>query len=97
MKRALPQTVAPSKLNLPTIMDRTLAQKHGAQYVHLVVFAIDIDRVYTETAPLTEDDLLDPTDPKAQAEQPFGVAACCRSDLIERSIAQLRNARTDFA
>jgi hypothetical protein len=33
-------------LGLPTIMDRDLAAAHGAAYVHLAVFAIDIDRVY---------------------------------------------------
>lgn len=32
-------------LGQPTIMDRALAQQHGALYVQLVVFAIDIDRV----------------------------------------------------
>lgn len=33
-------------LGLRTIMDRQLAAKLGSKYVHLVVFAIDIDRVY---------------------------------------------------
>ncbi len=33
------------KLGLPTIMDRALAARHGARYVHLAVFAIDVDRV----------------------------------------------------
>jgi len=33
-------------LGLHTIMDRHLAAAFGAKYVHLVVFAIDIDRVY---------------------------------------------------
>ena len=46
-KRALP-SVAPEQtgLGLPTIMDRELAAAHGVRYVHLAVFAIDIDRVY---------------------------------------------------
>jgi hypothetical protein len=46
-KRELPK-VAPSQtaLGLPTIMDRDLAAAHGVRYVHLAVFAIDIDRVY---------------------------------------------------
>lgn len=35
-----------NKLGLPTIMDRALAQRYGAQYVHLAAFAIDVDRVY---------------------------------------------------
>ena len=33
-------------LGLPTIMDRAVASAHGVDYVHLVVCAIDIDRVY---------------------------------------------------
>lgn len=33
------------KLGLPTIMDRALAQSHGVPYVHLAVFAIDVDRI----------------------------------------------------
>lgn len=33
-------------LGLPTIMDRELAAAHGSAYVHLAVFAIDVDRVY---------------------------------------------------
>lgn len=39
--------VAPAqeKLGLPTIMDRALAARHGVAYVHLVAFAIDVDRV----------------------------------------------------
>jgi hypothetical protein len=32
-----------------TIMDRTLAAKYGAPYVHLVAFAIDVDRVFAAT------------------------------------------------
>jgi hypothetical protein len=34
-----------TKLGRPTIMDRTLAQRHGTPYVHAAVFAIDIDRL----------------------------------------------------
>ena len=34
-----------SKLGQPTIMDRALAQRYGAPYIHLAAFAIDIDRV----------------------------------------------------
>lgn len=37
-----PQT----ELGLQTIMDRALAAEHGIKYVHLTVFAIDVDRVY---------------------------------------------------
>jgi hypothetical protein len=43
--RSLP-TIDPSKegLGRPTIMDRALAQQYGVPYVHLAVFAIDVDR-----------------------------------------------------
>jgi hypothetical protein len=34
------------KLGRATIMDRALAQKYGAPYVHLTAFAIDVDRVH---------------------------------------------------
>ena len=37
---------AQSGLGLPTIMDRDIAAAHGSAYVHLVVFCIDVDRVY---------------------------------------------------
>ncbi len=43
---------ADSKLGRETIMDRALAQKHGAVYVHAAAFAIDVDRVLE----LTDDD-----------------------------------------
>jgi hypothetical protein len=40
-------------LGQPTIMDRGLAALHGTPYVHLAVFAIDVDRVFRELdAPL---------------------------------------------
>jgi hypothetical protein len=46
-KRLLPSVQSEqSGLGLPTIMDRDLAATHGVLYVHLAVFAIDIDRVY---------------------------------------------------
>ncbi len=35
-----------SKLGRATIMDRALAQRYGAPYVHLAAFAIDVDRVH---------------------------------------------------
>jgi hypothetical protein len=35
-----------TKLGRPTIMDRALAARWGAPYVHLAVFAIDVDRVH---------------------------------------------------
>jgi len=42
------KVVAPkdTKLGRPTIMERALAQRYGADYVHLAAFAIDIDRVH---------------------------------------------------
>ena len=45
MARHLP-TIDPQEegLGLPTIMDRVLAQRYGIAYVHLAVFAIDVDR-----------------------------------------------------
>ena len=58
-RHALPQ-VQPQAVGLgrPTIMDRTLAAQFGIAYVHLAVFAIDVDRVFMAT----EDEL----------ELPFG-------------------------
>lgn len=50
MKR-LPQLAAGADgMGRPTIMDRALAQDYGVRYVHLAVFAIDVDRV-AESAP----------------------------------------------
>lgn len=45
VSRRLP-VASPASLGLgqPTIMDRALATKHGIRYVHLIAFAIDIDR-----------------------------------------------------
>jgi hypothetical protein len=37
-------------LGAPTIMDRGLADQHGTAYVHLAVFAIDVDRVRAHCA-----------------------------------------------
>jgi hypothetical protein len=37
------------KLGRPTIMDRALAQRYGAPYVHLAAFAIDVDRVHRQS------------------------------------------------
>lgn len=64
MRRKLP-TVAPKSegLGMPTIMDRALASRHGAPYVHLAVFAIDVDRV--------RDELDDPESPHPFAWEVF--------------------------
>lgn len=63
--------IAPAEegLGAPTIMDRTLAQAHGAAYVHLAAFCIDIDRCY-----LLEEELAEAAaEQGAQvAEHPFG-------------------------
>jgi hypothetical protein len=40
------QQAAPTRLDQPTIMDRALALAHGAPYVQLAVFAIDLDRLF---------------------------------------------------
>lgn len=46
MRRSLPQMPRASEgLGRRTIMDRALATRHGAPYVHLAAFAIDVDRV----------------------------------------------------
>jgi hypothetical protein len=46
-KKALPVVKSgDQKLGRATIMDRALAQKYGAPYVHLAAFAIDVDRVH---------------------------------------------------
>ena len=46
MRKGLPQISKGAEgLGRPTIMDRTLAMKYGAPYVHLAVLAIDVDRV----------------------------------------------------
>lgn len=50
VKRTLPQLEkAREGLGRPTVMDRALAARHGVPYVHLAVFAIDVDRVREAT------------------------------------------------
>jgi hypothetical protein len=46
------QVMAPRQAGLgaPTIMNRGLADQHGTAYVHLTVFAIDVDRVRAQRA-----------------------------------------------
>jgi hypothetical protein len=61
-RRPLPLVPARAAIEGPTIMDRTLAAAHGASYVQLAAFAIDVDRVYAEV----EDDEDD------AAQLPFG-------------------------
>jgi hypothetical protein len=61
----------PAGLGLHTIMDRQLASVFGAKYVHLAVFAIDIDRVYW----------LDPE----RTDLPFGWEVfLCEHELLAR-------------
>jgi hypothetical protein len=89
-KRALPQaTPGAERLGSPTIMERALAVKHGVPYVHLTVFAIDVDRVrvatedQTDELPfgwevfLTECYLLEEIDPQAE-----GTAALIEDILL---------------
>jgi hypothetical protein len=58
-------------LGLKTIMDRQLASVFGAKYIHLAVFAIDVDRVYW----------LDPE----RADLPFGWEVfLCEHALLSR-------------
>lgn len=72
MKRVLPRArKGLAKLELPTIMDRALAAKHGPLYVHLAAFAIDVDRAFAELAPDDEDDI-GLIDGGAADELPFG-------------------------
>jgi hypothetical protein len=53
-RRPLPQlSPARAAIEGPTIMDRALAAAHGAPYVQLAAFAIDVDRVY---AAIEDDD-----------------------------------------
>lgn len=71
--------IAPTQqgLGMRTIMDRTLAEAHGADYVHLAVFSIDLDRCFQ----------LDPDDTR----QPFGwevfLTACYVVGAIETHAA----------
>lgn len=78
-KSSLPQ-LGPEKLGAPTIMDRALAARHGVPYVHLVAFAIDVDRVRAEAGDddarpfawevfLVERFLVERFDPNRQPEQ----------------------------
>jgi hypothetical protein len=65
-------TPAPrASLEHPTIMDRALAVEHGAAYVQLAAFAIDVDRLYA----------LDPD----RAQLPFGWEVfLCEQYLLAR-------------
>lgn len=78
-RRLLPQApTGAERLGSPTIMERALAVKHGVPYVHLTVFAIDVDRVREATEDqddarpfgwevfLTECYLLEALDPAAE-------------------------------
>lgn len=74
-KRSLP-TVKPEQegLGAPTIMEPALAAKHGAAYVHLAVFAIDVDRIRVH---------LEAHHP--EAEPPFGWEVLLTEAYILRS------------
>ena len=65
---SLPQ-IRPEQEGLghPTVMDPALAMEHGVPYVHLVVFAIDVDRVRAAVEE-REDQAADPP----ESTWPFG-------------------------
>jgi uncharacterized protein len=95
------------KLDQPTIMDRTLAQKHGSAYVQLAAFAIDVDRAYVATSDgagmpfgwevfLTERYLLGRIDPQ-DAAQLGSLAQCCLSILEQAPDAQGYGSQLLFA
>lgn len=78
-KRRLLQA-APTRLEQPTIMDRALAAEHGAAYVQLAAFAIDLDRLYA----------LDPE----RAQLPFGWEVfLCECYLLARIDARTEAGR----
>lgn len=95
VRRALPRIAEmQASLGLPTIMDLALAAAHGVRYVHLAVFAIDIDRTYwldPERSDLpfgwevfvTEHYLLEHVDPSDPAQRELLEAACL--DLMDES------------
>jgi hypothetical protein len=67
VKRTLPQLEkAREGLGRPTVMDRALAARHGVPYVHLAVFAIDVDRV-REATESDDDPRCDPSDESTRA------------------------------
>lgn len=77
MKRPLPQASPPQMgLGHATVMDRALAAEHGVPYVHLAVFAIDIDRVFMAIAEAEErgshQTANEPGHLAEDAELPFG-------------------------
>jgi len=85
----------PSRLGLPTIMDRALAASYGADYVHLAAFSIDVDRAFSATdelAPLpfgwevrlTEAFLLERFDPTQDAQDQSLLEDACLSILESR-------------
>ncbi|MFI5307195.1 MAG: DUF167 domain-containing protein [Polyangiales bacterium] len=95
------------RLDLPTIMDRALAQKHGSAYVQLAAFAIDVDRAYVATSDdaglpfgwevfLTERHLLGRTDPENAAQVGL-LAQCCLSILEQPPDAQGYGSQLLFA
>jgi hypothetical protein len=99
-------------IGVPTIMDRALAARHREKYVHLAVFAIDVDRVRDEMETealdgdwpfawevfLTERWLLDHVDPARDADREL-VEDTCES-VMQSSLAhegQVFGAQIPFA
>lgn len=54
MKSLRVMGAADEGLGAPTIMNRAFAAKHGALYVHLVAFAVDVDRIFHELPEATD-------------------------------------------
>lgn len=98
-------TEAPEGLGAETIMDRALAARFGVPYVHLAVFAIDVDRINAEHGDddafptgfevfLTERYLVDRFDPAVDAEARELVVETCEQ-VIESG--QALGAQIPFA
>lgn len=100
MRKGLPQISKEAEgLGRPTIMDRGLATRHGAPYVHLAVLAIDVDRVrdarddLDDPLPfgwevfLTEQYLLERFDPVADATA-RALLEDTVLDVLERSVGE---------
>ena len=96
---------APDGLGAETIMDRALAARFGVPYVHLAVFAIDVDRINAEHGDddafpngfevfLTERYLVDRFDPAGDPDQRELVVETCES-VIESG--QALGAQIPFA
>jgi hypothetical protein len=93
-----------------TVMDRDLAARHGAKYVHLVAFAIDVDRVREalddegEALPfgwevlLTENWMVERIDPSDEKDRALLEEVCASSVAASlESDEELLGAQIPFA